>query len=289
MPAFVIHIADHAGTCYGVERALRLVNECAAFKHNKPVYTLGPLIHNPRVVEELKNRQVQVIDSVEEAEPGSTVVIRSHGVKPEVYDDAARCGLHVVDATCPHVKVAHEAAKSFCEQNLQVIVVGEKHHPEVEAIFARAGAQAVIVSSPEDLEQVKLKNKIGIVVQTTQSQELLASIVCAVLPKTKELTVKNTICSATSERQQAVQQLARACDVMIVIGGRNSGNTRRLAQICAEFCEHTYHIESSHEILPEWLSSATNVGIAAGASTPQSHIQEAVSALIELGGSYPEQ
>lgn len=269
-----IEIARHAGVCYGVERALELAHR-AGTDALPPVHTLGPLIHNPRVVNELEEAGVQMANRLEDI-PAGAVIIRAHGVAPAVEDEARERGLSVLDATCPYVKKVHVAAERLRAAGYQVIVVGEAGHAEVEGIMGHAGEGAVVVSGPEDLDGLKLAPKVGVVVQTTQTDERLAAVVSALLPRTREVRVVNTICKATHERQESAAELAARADVMVVIGGRNSGNTRRLAQICAAACPRTYHIESADEIDPSWFVDTELVGVTAGASTPERHIREVI-------------
>ena len=277
-----IFVARHAGACYGVERALRIVDECAETRG--PVFTLGPLIHNPIVVSRLAERGVVAVDDVDPLEEGSTVVIRSHGVVPQVVEHALALGLDVVDATCPHVKKAHEGAAELAAQGYQVVVVGEAGHPEVEGILARAGEGAVAVASVEELDRATLSKRVGVVVQTTQSQELLSRVVCALLPRVRDLRIVNTICAATVQRQEAARELAGSVDAMVVVGGKNSGNTRRLAEVCLSRCPSTHHVEAPAEIDPAWFEGAERIGVTAGASTPADQVESVVSTLERMTG-----
>ena len=238
--------AEYAGACYGVQRALDLTLETA--NADKTVCTLGPLIHNPQVVSDLAARGIRVADTVEDCTE-QAVVIRSHGVVPEVLDALAARGNEIVDATCPHVMRAQRAAAKLAAEGYHVLVVGEEGHPEVEGILAHArreGDQCMVVGAVEDIP------------------------------------VKDTICFATIQRQDAARALARSVDVMLVIGGRNSSNTTRLYEMCAGCCDAVYHIESAQEIDPSWFAHKTTVGISAGASTPENQIEEVVSYLETL-------
>ena len=277
-----IEIAAHAGTCYGVQRALDMALAAAPqAAQDAQVHTLGPLIHNPIVVRELEQAGVGLAETLDDAATG-TVIIRAHGVVPQVIDAAGERGLNVVDATCPYVKKVHVAAERLVRGGYRVIVVGEPGHPEVEGILGHAGDDAQVVSCAADADELALKGKVGLVVQTTQTAQNLAEIVAAITPRVQELRVINTICAATSERQQAAATLASRCDCMVVVGGKNSGNTRRLAQICADACERTHHIEEASELQAEWFANAQHIGITAGASTPQEHIERAVARIKEL-------
>ena len=256
--------AEYAGACYGVQRALDLTLETA--NADKTVCTLGPLIHNPQVVSDLAARGIRVADTVEDCTE-QAVVIRSHGVVPEVLDALAARGNEIVDATCPHVMRAQRAAAKLAAEGYHVLVVGEEGHPEVEGILAHARREG---------------EPVGIVVQTTQSHQKLAEIVEALQARGIEPVVKDTICFATIQRQDAARALARSVDVMLVIGGRNSSNTTRLYEMCAGCCDAVYHIESAQEIDPSWFAHKTTVGISAGASTPENQIEEVVSYLETL-------
>lgn len=275
-----IRVAREAGACYGVERALRLVGQAA--REHPDVHTLGPLIHNPRVVRELAAQGVDEVDDLSELPAGSTIVIRSHGVVPSVIRDAQDRGLGVVDATCPHVKKAHDSARMLAEQGYTVVIVGEPGHPEVEGILGHANGSAIVVDDPAELEGRPIGGRVGVVVQTTQTKELLDAVLAALTPRVSELRVFPTICSATRRRQQAAAELSAQADVMIVVGGRNSGNTTRLAQICAGNCPATHHIEGADELDPSWFAGAGVIGITAGASTPASQIESVRAAIQRL-------
>lgn len=283
MQAPVIEIAAHAGVCYGVERALTMAGR-AATEAPAPVRTLGPLIHNPLVVRELEQQGVGLADTLDDAPDGS-IIIRAHGVVPSVIEEAHRRGLTVLDATCPYVKRVHAAAERLVREGYQLIVVGESGHPEVEGIMGHADERARVVSCVADLEGIDLTGRVGVVVQTTQTQEALAAIVDELMRRAAEVHVVNTICSATQERQSAASKLSQRADVMVVVGGKNSGNTRRLAQICTERCPRTHHIEDASEISAEWFDGAGLIGITAGASTPSSHIERAVQSIRQLTGA----
>jgi len=274
-------LADHAGACYGVQRALDMALK--ASESASSAHTLGPLIHNPGVVRDLESRGVSVAANLDEIEDG-TIIIRSHGVTPEVHDAVMAKGLPVVDATCPHVLRAQKAAADLARKGCRVIVVGEKGHPEVEGLRAyarREGAKVDVVPNPDSVPD-DLRAPIGVVVQTTQRRENLDAVVDRICGQGITPEVKRTICSATSSRQDAAASLARQVDVMIVIGGRNSSNTTRLAEICAQECRESHHIESVSEIDAAWFDGCEAVGVTAGASTPEGQIREVVDYLESL-------
>lgn len=266
--------AKNAGYCYGVERALKLVEE--SLKNlKKPFYSLGPLIHNPQVVKELEEKGIKAIKSLNSVSSG-TVIIRSHGVKPQIMQEARVKKLDVIDATCPFVRKAQLVANQLKKEGYTVVIVGEKTHPEVEGILAYAGSNAVVVESSREISKKKFGDisRVGVVVQTTQSLEKLKKVVAKLLTFTLELKVFNTICNATRKRQDSARKLAQQMDLVIVIGGKNSANTTRLFQICQKINPSSYHIESPDEIQKSWFKSVKKVGITAGASTPKYLITE---------------
>lgn len=273
-----IVVANEAGACFGVERALAMVID-EAHDARGPVHTLGPLIHNPVVVAELAAQGVGVVSEPEAAEAGSTLFMRTHGVPPVVEERARELGLTVVDATCPFVKKVHVAVERLVREGYQVMVVGETGHPEVEGTVGHAPG-ALVVGSASDVESLQVSRRVGLVVQTTLALKTLREVVDALVGRCEELRVINTICDATSKRQSAAQALAREADVMVVVGGRNSANTTHLADICSTACICTHHIETPDELDASWFREAELVGITAGASTPASHI-DAVRECIE--------
>lgn len=270
--------AEYAGACYGVQRALDMALE--AVEGGGGASTLGPLIHNPQVVDELAARGIHAVDGPEDVECGS-VIIRSHGVTPAVRRAVEERALPLIDATCPHVARAQKAAAALAERCGRVIVVGESGHPEVEGLVAcarEAGGEVWVVADPADLP-ANIDAPVGIVVQTTQTREALDAVVAALTSRGIDPEVKNTICFATRQRQEAAAALANEVDAIVVIGGRNSSNTTRLADICAAECARTHHIESPDEIDPAWFADCKTVGVTAGASTPEDQISAVVQRL----------
>jgi 4-hydroxy-3-methylbut-2-enyl diphosphate reductase len=274
-----VQVARYAGVCYGVERALKLAEEAA--NRGTDVHTLGPLIHNPQAVEALQDKGVEVAVCLDDVGEG-TLVIRSHGVDPAIISQANDRGLDVVDATCPHVSKAHEAAALLRAENYVVIIIGEADHPEVEGIMAHAGGQAIVVEAASELPERLPGTRVGVVVQTTQSSQRLNEIVTALVDRTKELRVFNTICSATGKRQQSAQELAESVDVMVVVGGRNSGNTTRLVESSRAVNDRVHHVETAAELEPAWFENASVVGVTAGASTPDEQIAGVIAAIDAL-------
>jgi 4-hydroxy-3-methylbut-2-enyl diphosphate reductase len=278
-----IVVARYAGYCYGVERALRTTEEALEGAVG-PVASLGPIIHNPTVVGQLETRGVAVVDDAEHVESG-TLIVRTHGVAPHVVERARERNLAVVDATCPFVAVAQRKAASLREAGYTVVVLGERDHPEVAGLQGFAGEGAVVVEDAAGLPLERLRGKrVGLVVQTTQTRANLASVAAAVAPVAREMLVYNTICDATEKRQDAACELAAEVDAVVVVGGRNSANTARLAQLCLAIEPRTHHIESAAELRPEWFAGAARVGVTAGASTPDEEIEATVVALVGLCG-----
>jgi len=268
-------LAPKAGFCFGVKRALDLAMHTAQ-QEEKPIYTLGPLIHSPQVVEDLSQKGLKVVQDIEDI-PEGVIIVRSHGVGPEVFERARKRGLKVIDATCPFVKKAQELAKKLNEQGFQVIVVGDKEHPEVTGILGWTGNQGIVAETPQQAENMPAMKKIGIISQTTQPEENFNKIVSVLQQKADNTITYNTICHATRDRQDAAVELARSVHVMIVVGGKNSANTQKLARLCADTGTPTYHIETAGEIDRKWLSGMELVGITAGASTPDWIIEEVSS------------
>lgn len=278
-----IVVARYAGYCYGVERALRLTGE-ALEGAPAPVATLGPIIHNPRVVGSLEERGVRVVDDVGHAGSG-TLIVRTHGVSPDVLEHARSRRLNVVDATCPFVSVAQRKAAMLRDAGYAVVILGERDHPEVVGLQGFAGADAVVVEDASGLPLERLRGRrVGVVVQTTQTRANLSALAAELAPAARELLVFNTVCDATEKRQSAACEMAEEVDVVVVVGGRNSANTARLAQLCAAIEPRTHHIESAAELRPEWLVGAGRVGVTAGASTPDEEIAATVQALVDLCG-----
>jgi 4-hydroxy-3-methylbut-2-enyl diphosphate reductase len=273
-------IAKRGGYCYGVKRALDIAN-AAAGQAEGPIYTLGPIIHNPGVVHKLSQAGVSSVERVEDVLSG-TVILRSHGVSPEVVAEAEARGLAIVDATCPYVKVAQENAAALREEGYIPIIVGEHEHPEVVALLAHAGKKALVVESAEELDLDFLRGKsVGVVVQTTQASDNLAAVVAKLAPVCRHLLIHNTMCKATQKTQQEALDLASQAGAVVVIGGRNSANTTRLAQLCSQLQSRTYHIEDVNELRQEWFAGVESVAITAGASTPPEQIEAAARWLVD--------
>jgi (E)-4-hydroxy-3-methyl-but-2-enyl pyrophosphate reductase len=273
-------LADKAGFCFGVQRAISTAFKAAG---EGKVYCLGPLIHNPQEVSRLRDAGVETVEDFSGLRSGDSLIIRSHGVPPAVLASARQKGLTIIDLTCPFVAKAQQHAQSLSMEGYRVVVVGEKKHPEVQSILGYAGENSVVVERPEDIDQLNLQGRLGVVAQTTQSYGNFSEIVLRLLRLSNELKVFNTICSSTKERQDATRVLASRVDVMIVVGGRNSANTGRLVSLSRETGKPTYHVEVVDEIRSEWLTGARTVGVTAGASTP-GWVIDAVVERLKAGG-----
>ena len=263
-------LADNLGFCYGVKRAIQLAEDSAA--PGQVTNTLGPIIHNPQMVAKLAENGVGTVDSLDDVKEG-TIIIRSHGVGPDVYDRVEAMGLNMVDATCPHVRKAQSSARMLADEGYQVVIIGEKRHPEVKSIIEWAGDGAVAIETEEEANSLPKYGKLGVVAQTTFSAPKFKLIVERLLDKSSDMKILRTICTATDQRQSAAMKLATEVDLMIVIGGKNSANTTRLAQLCSDKCK-TYHIETADELRDDWFDKIKKIGITAGASTPDWIIKE---------------
>ncbi len=259
-----ITIAKSAGFCFGVKRAIDLAQDIAS--KNSDVYTFGPLIHNPQEVARLEKENIKVIEDYSKIEKG-VLVLRTHGIPLDIYENLSKKeNIKIVDAACPFVKKAQDIIKELSKDSEQIVIVGEKKHPEVVALVSYGKGKCLVVEDKNDVKNVKKTDIIYIVSQTTQSPKKFEEIVNEI-SKISQVKVFNTICRATFDRQSAAAKLAKEVDVMIVIGGKNSGNTTRLYQICSNITK-TYHIEDVDEIKPAWFDKVEAVGITAGASTP---------------------
>lgn len=259
-------VAESAGFCFGVKRAIKMAF-AAARRYPPPVYSLGPLIHNPQVVGSLEELGVQVVEGLDKVR-GGTVIFRSHGVTQEETNVARERGLRIVDATCPFVKKAQKYASFLSRGGYRVVIVGDKEHPEVQGILSYIKGDGLVTESAQGLGMLSEAKKVGVIAQTTQPYRNFQEVVAQALLVAREVRAFNTICGATSIRQQESLRVAHKVDCMIVIGGHNSANTTRLADLCRQVQSNTHHVETEGELDPSWLKGVRGVGITAGASTP---------------------
>ncbi len=271
-------VAKTAGFCFGVERAVNKVYEQIDKQDGRPIYTYGPIIHNEEVVKDLEKKGVQVIETEDELRhlKEGVVIIRSHGVGRHIYDLLEKNQIEIVDATCPFVKKIHRIVKEENEKGRRVIIIGNEKHPEVEGIKGWANPDTIVIESEEQIDKLSLESgeKLSIVSQTTFNYKKFQDLVEKFLKKGYDISVLNTICNATQERQSEARRIASEVDAMIVIGGKSSSNTQKLYEICRRECENTYYIQTFDDLEPESVSSVRSVGITAGASTPKNIIKE---------------
>lgn len=261
-----ILIAQHSGFCEGVDRAYSIALKAA--KEEKNLYMLGNLVHNAQVVEKLKTLGIKNVHNLSEIPDFSTLLISAHGVPPEIYTEAEKKNLKIIDTTCSWVKRAQKLAKELAKENFQVIIAGDKGHPEVEGLVGWAQGKAIVIEKPSNLNNLKLDRKIGIIAQTTQSQENFDQITKELATRDPRLVTHNTICGATSKRQSAAVEVARKVDLMLVIGDKKSANTKRLYELCSQTGTKTYWIQTAEELDNGWIDKNSKIGITAGASTP---------------------
>ena len=273
--------AEHMGFCYGVKRAVDMALKAANDHQDKTVCTLGELIHNKQVVERLNQSNVCVCDAVDETKCG-VLIIRSHGVGPEVYREAENKGLILIDATCPDVTKVQREALALAAENRTVVIIGDINHPEVQSIMKWAGERPIVINNITEVNRLKGLEKIGIVAQTTFVSNDFDAIVQAIGVKAQDIVVRKTTCLATSKRQNAAASIARQVEAMIVVGGKHSANTCHLAQLCRQSCANTYHIETAAELQSEWFHKKNTIGVTAGASTPDWLIEGVIEKMEEL-------
>lgn len=274
-----IILAENAGFCFGVKKA---VDESilAKEKYNKKIYTLGPLIHNKDVVKNLEDNEISAIElaDVDKLKKEDVIVIRSHGVKERVLKTLNDKGLIVDNATCPYVTNIHNKVKKYYEKGYNIVIVGDENHPEVIGINGWCNDSAIITNI-DDKERVFPK-KVCVVSQTTEKKENWNVVLSRIVPQVKELVAFNTICAATDVRQKSAEDISKQADLVIVIGGKNSSNTRKLFEICKSNCKNTYHIENAKDLTDEILNfKCDTIGITAGASTPDYIIKEVIGIL----------
>ncbi len=286
-----IEIARSAGWCFGVERIVQMAERLLSETKDGPVYCLGELIHNPQEVERLRAKGMVFVKSHEELpplEPGQKrkVLIRAHGVAPAVKRDLQKKGYEIYDGTCPLVTIPQKFAREIAEQGYRLVIMGHIEHPEIQGILGCLEGLDVrvdVIAGPEEVEKLHLKasDRVGLISQTTHPYEKFAQLIGEVLKRCLEVRAYNTICQATFDRQDAIRELAQRCDIVIVIGGRNSSNTCRLAEIAGEYTT-CYHIEDASELKGEWFLGKQRIGISAGASTPSRCIEAVQSAIEQL-------
>ncbi|MBW2977828.1 4-hydroxy-3-methylbut-2-enyl diphosphate reductase [Candidatus Woesearchaeota archaeon] len=275
-----ITLAKHAGFCFGVKRALNIVTSAKNKNKTKKVNIFGPLIHNPQEIKRLEKKGIKTVYKLHK-NLKDILVIRAHGVPDSLIKRAKAKGLKTIDATCPFVKQVHVISKDLEKKGHQVVVFGDAYHPEVVGIAGNL-KDPIVVEEPELIEHFPFIEKMALVAQTTQNQKKFNKAAKLLKSRCNKLIAKNTICNATEQRQNASKKLAEKSDIMIVIGGQNSGNTKRLNQICKSLQKNTYHIETEKELKKQWFDNKKKIGITAGASTPDWIIRKVISRIKEI-------
>lgn len=276
----ILRLAASSGFCFGVRRAIQMALDAA--KGRDVVYSIGELIHNPQFVKELEEQGILVARDVKNVS-NSMVVIRSHGITREDLQILQNQGNTIIDATCPYVSRTHELIQTAIDDGYEVIILGDARHPEVIGMMSYGNKQTRVIAPGEVPDDIKNK-RICLISQTTQKIENLNKLVCDILSGVLELKVYNSICLATTERQNASAALAKDSDLMIVIGGRKSSNTKMLASLCSQYCE-TLHIETEDELTPDSVAGKTRIGLSAGASTPEDRILKVYNKILKIKGN----
>jgi len=269
----LIKKAKSYGFCFGVKRAVEIA------ENSQNAVTLGPLIHNPLEIERLaKNYNVKYVNSIEEIDNNiKRVIVRTHGIPKERLEKLKQKNIEVIDATCPFVKKPQEIVEEMSREGYDIVIFGDKNHPEIQGVMSYAVHKRVfVVLTPQELKSIKLKDKIATVAQTTRKLTDYLKITNFLIQNHKEVRIFNTICNATFENQDAVRELSREADIMIIVGGKNSSNTKQLYNIANENAE-SYLVENESEINPKWFKNKKICGISAGASTPEWLVEKIIS------------
>jgi len=273
-------VADNAGFCFGVKRAIKMANDTMDSGGN--VRSLGSLIHNPQVVSSFRSRGLEVVADLDSIDPEDTVIIRSHGVGPELKNKATSLGLKVVDTTCPFVTKAQQYAAKLISDGYKVVMIGDKNHPEVIGVVAHTQNQAIVLDTVEEAEKLKFIPRMGVVFQTTHAIGHVQEVVGALLKRGKEVRVFNTLCGATTSMQKTAIELSGEVEAMVIVGGRQSANTAQLAEVCRKVNPRVLQIESAEELHDDWFHGLSRVGVSAGASTPDEVIAEVVERITNM-------
>ncbi|HPH72249.1 MAG TPA: 4-hydroxy-3-methylbut-2-enyl diphosphate reductase [Candidatus Cloacimonas sp.] len=276
-----VYLAHSSGYCFGVKRAIQMAREAKVC--DKPVYTLGEIIHNPGIVQELEEKGIHVANNVSDLKD-STVIIRSHGITREEYETLQKNNNEIIDATCPYVKRTHTILQKMTAEGYPVVIFGDKHHPEVIGLRSFGNDKTIVVAEDEPLPKIN-ENSLVLIAQTTQKIEKLNELVCKLLPNVFELRVFNTICLTTTLRQKATIEMAKKSDVVIVIGGYKSSNTSALAKLSSQYCP-TFHIENEMQLAGVDLSKYKRIGLTAGASTPEEMIIKVYNVILQKSGHF---
>jgi 4-hydroxy-3-methylbut-2-enyl diphosphate reductase len=274
-------VSPITGFCFGVKRAMSLIDEGLG-GGDRTIYSIGDVIHNPQAVEELKSRGVIPVSSMDELSEGDTLIIRAHGVMPELIEQARARGIDLIDTTCPFVQKSQKYVREMAEEGRKVIIIGDSSHPEVRAISGQAGPDPLILSSLEEAEAIEGIDRAGVVIQTTLSREKAMKIIERLDRNISDLRVHDTICQATVLRREATLALARDVDLVLVVGGKGSSNTKRLYQMCVDEGITSRFIETADDIESSWFNDRDRVGLTTGTSTPGWVIEDVLARLAEI-------
>ena len=269
-----IELAENYGFCFGVKRAIKIAEE------NKNASTYGPLIHNSKEIARLeKDFKVGLTEDHKTFSAGEKAIVRTHGIAKDELSELKATGVDVVDATCPFVTKPQEIAQEMSEAGYDVVIFGDEAHPEIKGVKSYATNGAIVVTSVDELQELKLHERIALIAQTTRKVENYMEIANYLIPRHKEVRVFNTICNATFENQEAVRKISKKADVMIIIGGKNSSNTKQLSSISHDYCANSHHIEDENDLDFTWFKDKKFCGISAGASTPDWIIQNVIDSI----------
>jgi 4-hydroxy-3-methylbut-2-enyl diphosphate reductase len=269
-----IELAENYGFCFGVKRAIKIAEE------NKNSATYGPLIHNSKEISRLeKDFQVGLTEDYKSFKSGDKAIVRTHGIPKHELEELIKSDVDVVDATCPFVTKPQQICQEMSQEGYSIVIFGDEAHPEIKGVKSYSVNDAIVVTTPEELDGIKLNEKVALVAQTTRKVQEYMQIANYLIPRHREVRVFNTICNATFENQEAVRKISKNADIMIIIGGKNSSNTKQLFSIAKENCNDSYHIEDENDLDHTWFKDKQFCGISAGASTPDWIIQNVVNAI----------
>lgn len=259
------------GCCFGVKRAIRLTEE--VLSKNKPAYIIGELVHNETITQWLSEQGLKIVADIDEVKDG-TLIIRAHGLSPSECKEAEAKKLEIVDATCPIVRQAQNVAERLEKEGYQVVIVGDKDHAEIKGIIGHLKDEAIVIANRSEIDLKKLKRKVGLIFQTTHSIEFCKEVVAEVMNAAHEIKIVNTICADIQRRQEDAVRLAKAADLMIVVGSHHSSNTIKLKKLCQKYNKNTVQIETAKDLKPSRFQRVKSIGIIGGASTPDILIEE---------------
>ena len=270
-----VTVSKNSGYCAGVKRAIQILDDSILkYSSVSPVFTMGDIIHNPKVIENYKNKGVIAINEIEKLKRNDNLVIRSHGVSPEIIKKLDMKGINILNATCPFVLKVHKMAKELSKKGYFLILIGNENHPEIVGIKGNIiNENFKIINSVKEAEKINSQKKIAVISQTTQTMENFILISKKIIEKIKnEVLILNTTCNATELRQKETAVLSKKVDIMIVIGGKNSANTNHITEISRNILPDTYHIENADELDMKWFKGKKSAGICSGASTPMEDV-----------------